>query len=97
MQVCSAYVALSTSKIWCHASISNEVLQVDSCLESQPLAEVPYIKAFWDVLTEQHREELLTVDYQQLWQTALELIEAVNTHPCKPMCINAAPSPLLMC
>lgn len=52
--------------------------------------EVPYIQAFWDVLTEQQRQELLTVNHQQLQQTAWELIEAVNTHPRKPMCMNTA-------
>lgn len=58
--------------------------------------EVRYIQAFWDVLTEQQRQEVLTVNHQQLQQTALELIEAGNTHPRTPMCINAAVLSLLM-
>lgn len=68
-----------------------EVLQVGSCSESQPpesqppADEVPYIQAFWDVLTEQQRQQLLTVGVEELQQTALELTEAASQHSRKPM------------
>ena len=62
----------------CHTSISTDVLQVDS---QPPADDMPYIRAFWDALTEQERQEFFTVDVEELQETALE----ISAHTRKPM------------
>ena len=67
-------------------------LQVQNCTESQPPAdEVPYIQAFWDQLTEQQRQELLTLEIQQLQQKALELTQTANSQSSKPILAEPLP------
>ena len=77
-----------------HTSISTEVLQVDSCSESQPPSnDVPYIRAFWATLTEQQRQDFFTVDIEELQETALE----ITTHTRKSMYIYVALLTVLTC
>ncbi|KAL3138998.1 hypothetical protein ABBQ32_005802 [Trebouxia sp. C0010 RCD-2024] len=51
--------------------------QDDGSLEYH-LGQEPIIQAFWDTVTEQQRQDMLTLDIRQLQQAALERTKAIN-------------------